>query len=229
MEVIGDVVREVNGENPRARRVARRAAGRLEDARRQGPRGRRATCRAPADACACSSLATITASAARWRCSLSSGWDILFASDDFAVHEALENIKLDAVIAELDAGDPRIEPIMDDVRKAQPGARRIVPRRRSHGRRCRTSLRRARLRPRSARRCRDREPARYGLTVTVIVPSFDVFLAIVRGERERVGAGEAVIRRVRRDIVASDSVPVRRLGVDRVGQRRPSRYRSRRA
>ena len=57
---------------------------------------------------------------------VSSGWDILFASDDFAVHEALENIKLDAVIAELDAADPRVAPIMDDVRKAQPAARRIV-------------------------------------------------------------------------------------------------------
>ena len=30
------------------------------------------------------------------------------------------------VIAELDASDPRIEPIMEDVRKAQPAARRIV-------------------------------------------------------------------------------------------------------
>jgi hypothetical protein len=57
---------------------------------------------------------------------VSSGWDVLFASDDYAVHEALDNIRLDAVIAELDAGDPRIEPIMDDVRKAQPTARRIV-------------------------------------------------------------------------------------------------------
>jgi hypothetical protein len=57
---------------------------------------------------------------------VSSGWDVLFASDDYAVHEALEHIKLDAVIAELDAADPRIEPIMDDVRKAQPAARRIV-------------------------------------------------------------------------------------------------------
>ena len=36
------------------------------------------------------------------------------------------NIELDAVIAELDAADPRVEPIMDDVRKAQPTARRIV-------------------------------------------------------------------------------------------------------
>lgn len=57
---------------------------------------------------------------------VSSGWDVLFASDDYAVQEALEHIKLDAVIAELDAADPRIEPIMDDVRKAQPEARRIV-------------------------------------------------------------------------------------------------------
>jgi hypothetical protein len=57
---------------------------------------------------------------------VSSGWDVLFASDDYAVHEALDNIRLDAVIAELDAGDPRVEPIMDDVRKAQPAARRIV-------------------------------------------------------------------------------------------------------
>jgi hypothetical protein len=57
---------------------------------------------------------------------VSSGWDILFASDEFAVHEALDNIKLDAVIAELDAADDRVEPIMDDVRKAQPTARRIV-------------------------------------------------------------------------------------------------------
>lgn len=57
---------------------------------------------------------------------VSSGWDVLFASDDYAVHEALEHIRLDAVIAELDAQDPRIEPIMTDVRKAQPTARRIV-------------------------------------------------------------------------------------------------------
>jgi hypothetical protein len=57
---------------------------------------------------------------------VSSGWDVLFASDDYAVHEALEHIKLDAVIAELDAADPRIEPIMTDVRRAQPAARRIV-------------------------------------------------------------------------------------------------------
>ncbi len=57
---------------------------------------------------------------------VSSGWDVLFASDDYAVHEALEHIRLDAVLAELVAADPRVEPIMDAVRKAQPSARRIV-------------------------------------------------------------------------------------------------------
>jgi hypothetical protein len=57
---------------------------------------------------------------------VSSGWDVLFASDDYAVQEALEHIKLDAVIAELDAADPRVDPIMDDVRRTQPEARRIV-------------------------------------------------------------------------------------------------------
>ena len=57
---------------------------------------------------------------------VSSGWDVLFASDEFAVNEALQNIALDAVIAELDAADPRVLPIMDDVRRAQPSARRIV-------------------------------------------------------------------------------------------------------
>jgi hypothetical protein len=57
---------------------------------------------------------------------VSSGWDVLFASDEFAVHEALEHISLDAVVAELDAADPRIAPIMDDVRRVQPRARRIV-------------------------------------------------------------------------------------------------------
>ena len=125
LEVIGDVVREVNGTNPalgvllveppaewkgfvayaaRSSGVVERPSRRMrvlvvgDDHRQRG------------------AMALY----------VSSGWDILFASDDFAVHEALENIKLDAVIAELDATDPRIEPIMDDVRKAQPDARRIV-------------------------------------------------------------------------------------------------------
>jgi hypothetical protein len=125
LEVIGDVVREVNGSNPALGVLlveppaewkglvlhAQRSSGIVE---RPGRRMR----------------VLVVGDDHRQRGAMalyvSSGWDILFASDDFAVHEALENIKLDAVIAELDASDPRIEPIMDDVRKAQPEARRIV-------------------------------------------------------------------------------------------------------
>ena len=125
LEVIGDVVREVNGEHPALGvlvieppaewRVlvagAARASGQVE---RPGRRMR----------------VLVVGDDHRQRGAMalyvSSGWDILFASDDFAVHEALDNIRLDAVIAELDAHDPRIAPIMHDVRKAQPEARRIV-------------------------------------------------------------------------------------------------------
>jgi hypothetical protein len=125
LEVIGDVVREVNGTNPALGVLlveppgewkglvahAARSSGVVE---RPGRRMR----------------VLVVGDDHRQRGAMalyvSSGWDILFASDDFAVHEALENIKLDAVIAELDASDPRIEPIMDDVRRAQPEARRIV-------------------------------------------------------------------------------------------------------
>jgi hypothetical protein len=125
IEVIGDVVREVNGNNPALGVLlveppaewkvlvaqAARTSGTVE---RPGRRMR----------------VLVVGDDHRQRGAMalyvSSGWDILFASDDFAVHEALENIKLDAVIAELDASDPRIDPIMDDVRKAQPAARRIV-------------------------------------------------------------------------------------------------------
>lgn len=57
---------------------------------------------------------------------VSSGWDVVFGDHDFALHEVLSDIRVDAVIAELDAGDPRIETIMYEANKAQPGARRIV-------------------------------------------------------------------------------------------------------
>jgi hypothetical protein len=125
MEVIGDVVREVNGVNPALGvllveppaewKVLVASAARMSgNVDRPGRRMR----------------VLVVGDDHRQRGAMalyvSSGWDILFASDDFAVHEALENIKLDAVIAELDANDPRIDPIMDDVRKAQPDARRIV-------------------------------------------------------------------------------------------------------
>ncbi|MBA3500011.1 MAG: PilZ domain-containing protein [Myxococcota bacterium] len=57
---------------------------------------------------------------------VTSGWDILFASDEDSIAEAVQTIQLDAVVAELDDGDPRIPPIMQGVRRVQPGARRIV-------------------------------------------------------------------------------------------------------
>jgi hypothetical protein len=57
---------------------------------------------------------------------VTSGWDILFASDEDSITEAVASIPLDAVVAELDDGDPRIPPIMEGVRRVQPTARRVV-------------------------------------------------------------------------------------------------------
>jgi hypothetical protein len=125
MEVIGDVVREVSGTSPALgvllieppaewRALVAGAARQSTTFEKPGRRMR----------------VLVVGDDHRQRGAMalyvSSGWDVLFASDDYAVHEALEHIKLDAVIAELDAADPRVEPIMDDVRKAQPSARRIV-------------------------------------------------------------------------------------------------------
>jgi hypothetical protein len=57
---------------------------------------------------------------------VTSGWDVLFVTDEASIAEALENIELDAVVAELDVTDPRLQPIMHNVRRSQPTARRIV-------------------------------------------------------------------------------------------------------
>jgi hypothetical protein len=57
---------------------------------------------------------------------VTSGWDVLFATDEDSIAEALAHIELDAVVAELDLADPRLLPIMDSVRTAQPATRRIV-------------------------------------------------------------------------------------------------------
>ena len=57
---------------------------------------------------------------------VTSGWDVLFATDGESVAEAIENVELDAVIAELDGEDPRVGPIMEGIRRMQPKARRIV-------------------------------------------------------------------------------------------------------
>jgi hypothetical protein len=125
MEVIGDVVREVGGASPALgvlliepppewKTLVTSAARQTGPTEKPGKRMR----------------VLVVGDDHRQRGAMalyvSSGWDVLFASDDYAVHEALEHIKLDAVIAELDAADPRIEPIMDDVRRTQPTARRIV-------------------------------------------------------------------------------------------------------
>lgn len=57
---------------------------------------------------------------------VTSGWDVLFVTDEDSIAEALDNIELDAVVAELDVTDPRLQPIMHSVRTSQPTARRIV-------------------------------------------------------------------------------------------------------
>lgn len=125
LELIGDVVREINGVNPALGVLlieppiewkglvayAARASGTIDKPARR-------------------MRVLVFGDDHRQRGAMalyvSSGWDILFASDPSSIHEALDNVALDAVIAELDAGDPRIEAIMGDVRDAQPDARRIV-------------------------------------------------------------------------------------------------------
>jgi hypothetical protein len=57
---------------------------------------------------------------------VTSGWDVLFAADDDSVADAITHIELDAIVAELDADNPRLASIMDAIRRAQPTARRIV-------------------------------------------------------------------------------------------------------
>ena len=57
---------------------------------------------------------------------VTSGWDVLFAPDLDSVVDAMKLVSLDAVIAELDPGDDRWRPVMGEVKKAQPKARRIV-------------------------------------------------------------------------------------------------------
>lgn len=57
---------------------------------------------------------------------VTSGWDVLFATEEDSIAEALAHIDLDAVVAELDLSDPRLLPIMHHVRQRQPTARRIV-------------------------------------------------------------------------------------------------------
>ncbi|MBE7453958.1 MAG: PilZ domain-containing protein [Kofleriaceae bacterium] len=57
---------------------------------------------------------------------VTSGWDVQFATDLEGTVEALRGVGLDAVIAEHDATDDRWPPVMDEARRIQPDARRIV-------------------------------------------------------------------------------------------------------
>lgn len=57
---------------------------------------------------------------------VTSGWDVLFANDRDSVNEAIGHVSLDAVIAESDPEDDSWRPLMEDARRSQPAARRIV-------------------------------------------------------------------------------------------------------
>jgi hypothetical protein len=57
---------------------------------------------------------------------VTSGWDVRFASDLDGVVEAMRGFGLDAVVAEHDADDERWQPVLGEVRRAAPDARRLV-------------------------------------------------------------------------------------------------------
>jgi hypothetical protein len=57
---------------------------------------------------------------------VTSGWDVLFAKDIDSIAEAIDNVSLDAVIVELDPQDDSWRPLMENARRVQPTARRIV-------------------------------------------------------------------------------------------------------
>jgi hypothetical protein len=57
---------------------------------------------------------------------VTSGWDVRFAIDLVTAIEALNGVKLDAVIAEYQLDDGRLGAILDATRRIQPEARRIV-------------------------------------------------------------------------------------------------------
>jgi hypothetical protein len=57
---------------------------------------------------------------------VTSGWDVLFAAALDTLTEALGDVAVDAVIAEIDGDDPRWRAVMREARRLQPAARRIV-------------------------------------------------------------------------------------------------------
>jgi hypothetical protein len=57
---------------------------------------------------------------------VTSGWDVRFASDLDGAVEAISGFGLDAVVAEHDADDDRWQPVLGEVQRSAPAARRIV-------------------------------------------------------------------------------------------------------
>jgi hypothetical protein len=127
LEIIGDVVREATApswalgisliEPPFEWRALVATAARRSGTIHDGKRGKRLRILVVGDAHRQRGAMALY---------VTSGWDVLFATDTEGVAEALDHVALDAVVAELDAGDPRLPPVMEQVRKAQPKARRIV-------------------------------------------------------------------------------------------------------
>jgi hypothetical protein len=57
---------------------------------------------------------------------VTSGWDVRFASDLATTREALAGFRVDAIVAEHDLDDPRWPKLLEEVRRQQPMARRVV-------------------------------------------------------------------------------------------------------
>jgi hypothetical protein len=57
---------------------------------------------------------------------VTSGWDVRFASDLATTREALSGFRVDAIVAEHDLDDPRWPKLLEEVRRQQPMARRVV-------------------------------------------------------------------------------------------------------
>ncbi len=57
---------------------------------------------------------------------VTSGWDVRFASDLATTREALAGFRVDAIVAEHDLDDPRWPKLLEEVRRQQPMARRVI-------------------------------------------------------------------------------------------------------
>jgi hypothetical protein len=57
---------------------------------------------------------------------VTSGWDVRFASDLATTREALAGFRIDAIVAEHDLDDPRWPKLLEEVRRQQPAAKRVI-------------------------------------------------------------------------------------------------------